>query len=94
MNAMGLPERIWAVMEIDGLELRVRPQRPAGGTKKWYEARWYTAAIHDSFSGRWVWADGEGDTQQEAIADLLENCGEDIEAYCKQREEDGYELPA
>lgn len=89
---MNVSERVWAMMEIEGLELRVKPQRAGTGARNWYEARWYTAAIY-AYSGHWVWADGEGRTPEEAVADLLEQHGEGIEAHCRKVEGRGYELP-
>jgi hypothetical protein len=89
-----LTTRILAMMAQDGMELRIRPERPkTSSSRRYYEEIWFTAAIYYSFSGSWVWTDGEGTTPEEAVADLLQNQGDEIEAYCKELEEQGYALP-
>lgn len=84
-----LPTRIAQMMAIDGLELRVRPERPVAG---WTISSW-TAGIYCHSSGRWIWADSCGDSPEEAIADLLDKHAKDIETTCQELEQDGYDLP-
>lgn len=89
-----LTTRIIAAMAQEGLELRIIPQRAkTSGSRNYYEEIWFVAAIYFTFSGQWVWTDGEGTTPEAAVADLLQNQGDEIEAYCKELEERGYTLP-
>jgi len=84
---MKLPLRISNLLCIDDLELRVRPERDLAQ----HQIVSWSATIHTR-GGRWVWTDGEGRTPDEAVSDLLKQNAEDIEATCRERESEGYDL--
>lgn len=85
---MDLPLRIANLLCVDDLEIRVRPERHYLGQ---YQIVSWSANIYNR-SGRWVWTDGEGQTPDEAVQDLLERNAEDIERACQERESEGYDL--